>query len=503
MKISGRGFRDLSIPPQGLDEHKGHDRLVIHTSPVGVTSKPMKGPEGADRPLHVYIPNDELAGDDRQSLRREMRDAAHYMALRGGPLSPEAVTLMTLLMNELVTPAEPVGKTTRPSSTLKDRVALGAMLADLLIAAADGEWAKRSIRNPSFTGQPVGRTAFEKVWKALEGAGMLDFRKGHRVQAWGFIGLVDAPPCFRATAKLIAFASDAGVTLEAIGSHFGFEKPVAAVAGKTGKVIPTGEVIVARAKGLEAPQGGAKLPGKPMALAGLNGRGEAQTQRMEALNAYLLDGDRVTGFAFGGFRRIFSNADQDGFDWQWGGRLYAQPGWDGYERWKGRSATRTRRIRIDGLPVVEVDISACHFTLLCGLLGVPFDPSQDPYAVEGFDRDDVKVWMNMALGAGKLSTGGNPKAKVRKAALAKHPVLQHVGEPGVDTLSLQFHESEILMSAMERLRDRGGILALPMHDALIVPEAFAEQGREALREAFMGYFGEGLGGDLIIIPRVS
>jgi hypothetical protein len=376
------------------------------------------------------------------------------------------------------------------------------MLADLLIAAADGEWAKRSVRPPSFTGQPVGRTAFEKVWKALEGAGMLDFIKGHRVQASGFKGLVDASPCFRATAKLITFASDAGVTLAAVGSHFGFGRPDAVLV-KAGKVVPTGDVIVARAKGLEAPQGGAKLPGKPMAVADLKDRGEAQTRRMGDLNAYLLGGDRVTGFAFGGFRRIFSNADQDGFDWQWGGRLYAQPGWDGYERWKGRSATRGRRIRIDGQAVVEVDISACHFTLLCGLRGVPFDASKDPYGIEGFERGVVKEWMNMALGAGKLSTGGNPKAKVRKAALGKHPVLQHVGEPGVDTLSLQFHESEILMTAMEQLRDRDGILALPMHDALIIPEADAERGREALREAFTGYFRDSLSGDTIIIPRVS
>ena len=71
-----------------------------------------------------------------------------------------------------------------------------------------------------------------------------------------------------------------------------------------------------------------------------------------------------------------------------------------------------------------MDISACYLTLLYALHEVPFDPTLDPYAVEGFSREQVKDWVKIALGAGKVLAGGNPFAKVRKATLSRHPILE-------------------------------------------------------------------------------
>ena len=42
---------------------------------------------------------------------------------------------------------------------------------------------------------------------------------------------------------------------------------------------------------------------------------------VKSLNRFLADFE-LEGGGFSGYRRLFSNGDIDGFDFQWGGRLY-------------------------------------------------------------------------------------------------------------------------------------------------------------------------------------
>lgn len=218
------------------------------------------------------------------------------------------------------------------------------------------------------------------------------------------------------------------------------------------------------------------------------------------LNAYLAT-KRIEGFAFAGLRRIFSNGDQPGFDWQWGGRFYSLPEGDSYELWKGGTQVRIATIRIEGEPVAEVDISACHLTILYGLRGVPFDPDKDPYDIPGIARAKVKRWLTFALGKGTSEPIGSWYARVREATLEAHPILRDLATYGKSSLDLQYHESEILLSSLVALMDHD-VPTLPIHDGLIVPASKETEAKDALRVAFGRYFRDRLGMNVDITPRV-
>lgn len=106
------------------------------------------------------------------------------------------------------------------------------------------------------------------------------------------------------------------------------------------------------------------------------------------------------------------------------------------------------------------------------------------------------------MGAADVTIGGKRFAKARKAALGRHPILTRAGEPGVTTLDLQFHESEIVLAALEVLRDRHGVAALPLHDALIVPEGAAGLAQQVLSGEFQRYVRDELRAPAVPIPRI-
>jgi hypothetical protein len=147
-------------------------------------------------------------------------------------------------------------------------------------------------------------------------------------------------------------------------------------------------------------------------------------------------------------------------------------------------------------------MTAAHLTILYGLCGIPFDHERDPYDIDGVNREDIKAWVRTAMGSGDMAMGGKRFAKARKAALGRHPILNQVGEPGLTTLDLQYHESEIVFAALEVLRDRHGIAALPLHDALIVPEGVAAIAKSVLSEAFQRYFRDTLNATFVPAPRI-
>ena len=83
---------------------------------------------------------------------------------------------------------------------------------------------------------------------------------------------------------------------------------------------------------------------------------------------------------------------------------------------------------------------------------------------------------------GGLDPDQYPPAALREAVLARHPILRDLG--GITWARLQFVESLIMIAAMRSL-NTGSIIALPVHDSLIVPRSARAQATEALLRAAM------------------
>ena len=73
-------------------------------------------------------------------------------------------------------------------------------------------------------------------------------------------------------------------------------------------------------------------------------------------------------------------------------------------------------------------------------------------------------------------------ADALRAITEVHPALSPLLFQGRG-LALMFTESEILVDALLRLLDKG-IVALPVHDCLVVAESHIDAAREAMVEAF-------------------
>ncbi len=78
-----------------------------------------------------------------------------------------------------------------------------------------------------------------------------------------------------------------------------------------------------------------------------------------------------------------------------GGRFYG--GW-----WQNVPKTLRDHILIDGEPTIELDFKGFHIALLYAFKGVDYfssNPDADPYKVEGFDRETVKLLLQTILNA--------------------------------------------------------------------------------------------------------
>jgi hypothetical protein len=175
-------------------------------------------------------------------------------------------------------------------------------------------------------------------------------------------------------------------------------------------------------------------------------------------------------------------------DWQHHGRWYAVGGEGNYQH----MALQDRLgIRINGEAVVEVDISASYLTLMHAVLGMEL-PESDLYAIPGMSRPLAKGWINATISKGspvkrwsadmRQALGAEaaiPPVTVGVAVLDRYPFLGHPPQavagrpwaPAEDRLlshRLMFIEASIITQAMVKLAENG-ILALPMHDGLIVP----------------------------------
>jgi hypothetical protein len=188
-------------------------------------------------------------------------------------------------------------------------------------------------------------------------------------------------------------------------------------------------------------------------------------------------------------RRIF-NTVNDAPQFGLNGRLHG--GW-----WETLERDQRHFIRIDGEPVADLDFSAMFLRLAYAKAGLK-PPDGDLYAgiiagspEEGSYRDGVKQIVNAMLarstrlarfpkGSKELLPKGCSAWSIREDILARHSAIREQFETGA-ALSLMRTESDILVAVLLRLIDRE-IIALPMHDGLMVRWDCAETAAATMRE---------------------
>jgi hypothetical protein len=166
--------------------------------------------------------------------------------------------------------------------------------------------------------------------------------------------------------------------------------------------------------------------------------------------------------------RVFNDASFDR-----GGRFY---GW-----WQGLRKTERPFLLINDEPVIELDFSGMHPRLCYALSGQPLDPDVDPYAIPGFETQDLRELVKR--GFGQLLNGTDktwkapPGCKERlpkgmrwgqllAAIEAKHrPIAGWLRcKRGLELQAVDAAIAEVILSYLHHR----GIICLPVHDSFIV-----------------------------------
>jgi hypothetical protein len=416
------------------------------------------------------------------------------MPLRGGPKTGEAESLV----ESLVQTVAPASALARPSFVERYRKVIGAFVADLLSVAARSRGGKRSMSSNDFSLREdgFGYQVFRKVVEGFLALDLIQFRGGwKRVATDAF----DTPgftirsggdySFFRATPTLLGLAEEHGA--------FPFQDH-----WRTGRLPLTSKaptLELRAAKGADQRQG-ALLPYDPS---------EKTAARflhdLEETNAFLHAAD-IGGITHNGLKRVFNDGNVPGKRWRRGGRFYSRRGGDRYEMMDGDE--RRSIITIQGESVAEVDISACHLTIYYGSQRGPFDAAaNDPYG-SGETRLPIKLCVASMFGKGNADAmrwsprSGIDYAKempgrvlsvdfafsdIKRLALEQHPILHGLSATAMTALDFQFHESEIIGTAMMLLR-HWGVPSLPVDDSLIVPGSKVAEAEVAIQKGFQIYF---------------
>lgn len=204
----------------------------------------------------------------------------------------------------------------------------------------------------------------------------------------------------------------------------------------------------------------------------------------EAINAsaITLNGQRQLPVHMGRQFLLPSKTTPPRFDGH--GRMYW--GW-----WQGLERATRIGIKIDGHPVVELDYSACFLRLAYAEVGIE-PPKGDPYEGMGISREAAKTAISALLCRlgpmkrlpddlkAELGEGWSG-SRVTAAVQSKHLAIAPLFGQGIWP-RLMFTESQIMVSVLQELI-RHGIVALPIHDGLLLGEPHTEVCAEVMREA--------------------
>ena len=311
------------------------------------------------------------------------------MALDGVAHSDAAIALSRSVSSALFAQANGC-KRGKPSSAHERAVA--ALLCDLLRNAEDDpiRWGFRSHRAIEFTAQPVGYRVYTAVLRGLVDQQALEFVPGHqqyghfggsRFQTWRM------SPRVRATASGLRLLATHDLTPANWRDHF--------------NIVPT-QATLSRKPPLEcrspsSRMGATRSKGSSLPIDHTDPEVVMLQNQVTRINAFLANYD-IAGENHSAFQRIFHADHGGGCRWDKGGRLYSVD----HENYQRAKKVSRAKMTIDGQAVVELDLTASHLTILHALRERDFDPSNDPYVVEGIPRSVVKKWVTMTLGHNKL-----------------------------------------------------------------------------------------------------
>ena len=416
--------------------------------------------------------------------------AAKYMGFSTYPISKVAHKVCSVVIGRILKHEKRV-RARRAKDQATFEVAVGRIIGDLLISASkDGAgWAYRPVSKKSFTESSIKGDTFNIIMNSLCELGDVEKMSGGNRKN---IFAPDATNSFRpgiatrfkATDAFLGVCQSHGLELAKVKKHF--------------KRRPSLKEI--RLKASSSRTLGRKSNGRAMKV--------EQTDVTEAIRGRLLEVNRFLveqnykGTEFYGLRRIFNEGDHPSFKWNQGGRLYGV----GEENYQLLKKAQRRKIKINGEAVVELDINASYLRILHGMRGFLLPARKDIYAITGLSRALVKAWISATLGHTTFHRAWPPRslADLKKAGvvvgskmtypglmpkvLAHFPVLQDWPDCGVRWSSLMYEEAEAMMSAMETLKSEG-VVALPVHDSLIVSKSHGPLAARIIKETFEQRFG--------------
>lgn len=420
------------------------------------------------------------------------RDQARHASLLGQPASQCAESIVGDL-SALLWPLsrERVLKHPNKAYTL----AVGALIAETLRRERDytGRYSYVIHRPEAFTGQRIGYHPFEAVYDAMLMAGYIERGpRGHQQRSefdGDGIGGVDWSKAgrFRIAPSLLKLLESYGIIPARWHDHFVLVPPT--------KIIPS--PLIRRSSSIRV--GKKKYPGKNLAIDYQSDVEAARLRDEIVLVNTLMLNHTISPDEHRGFQRIFAEGETPSFVWNKAGRWYSLGG-----AYQSYSKEERLDIMLDGEPVVEIDIGACHWTLLAAHNGVALGlHGTDPYIVPGLPRAVVKAWVTMTLGYHKFharwptSVGDAymaehgrrlqdyyPLRSTRDAILAALPVLADWPSGTWTWADLQYEESCIITDTMICLLKEHGIPCLPVHDSIIIPASKAVLGRKVLTQMF-------------------
>jgi hypothetical protein len=416
---------------------------------------------------------DDLGTDPTRQFLDELDDAG-YASLSSRAVSDDARAFTDYLTGIIATWERQSDKWQRQRSIDKVRAAVEAFVGDLLLALDNGRsgWVYRSVRPTSFSGEHVSSRIFRRVLEGLKATELVQHLPGS--QYWADFG-DGAPvvsrqraPRFRAAPKLLVLAAQGGITSATVSNHFTPGLPQHPLVLKT-----TSRRV-----------GAGKDKGKRMPLPRTARAAELEDQ-IRMLNEFL-DNFTLRGGTHRGFVRVFNNADDEGFDWNMGGRLYSA----GKDSYQTLGEDERLNMTIDGEVVCEIDIRASYLTILHVRNHVPFTVSKedDPYHIAGLDRFVVKNWIVICLGSKELPQRWPAKVRseyskqrdgrnlskdypikgVGRMVIEKFPLLGRWSDLPDTWATLMCQESKAILKTMLGLMS-SDIPSFPVHDSIIVP----------------------------------
>ncbi len=186
-------------------------------------------------------------------------------------------------------------------------------------------------------------------------------------------------------------------------------------------------------------------------------------------------------------------------DYMNGGRVYMP-----FQRIPARRLQIRQKCLINDQPIVEVDVSANHPTMIFMLLGTP-EKSVGFYdaiaADSGVGRDVVKDFIVRFIGSATNNIGrvksaqAGDKAKVVASIGKLYPDFAEQCFKGIGK-SLQALDGDVMLRALTSLLDQG-VVGLALHDAIAVNTQYAELAKKAIEWAWQETF------ESEFIPRIS